>query len=152
MQSLKTRWQSGWDGKLRVGAFVLIACMSCCCGGLLLLGLPAATRVATPMATAIPEPTATPEPTAIPETTATPALVVVTATPELVVVTATPVPATRSEGPCLIKGNVNSEGERIYHTLESRYYEATEVRPEEGDQWFCTEAEAQAAGFRAPRN
>lgn len=185
MQTLKTRWQSGCDGKVRVGAFALIVCMSCCCGGLLILGLPAATRVASPMATATPAPTATLEPTAIPQPTATPALVVVTATPELVVVTATPEPvivtatpeptaipalvvvtatpdlvavtatpepATRSEGPCLIKGNVNSDGEKIYHTPDSRYYEATEVRPEEGDRWFCTVQEAEAAGFRAPRN
>lgn len=53
---------------------------------------------------------------------------------------------------CAIKGNVNSKGERIYHTPSSNSYNNTDVKPEEGDRWFCTEAEAQAAGFRAPRN
>lgn len=46
---------------------------------------------------------------------------------------------------CHIKGNINSKGEKIYHTPESRYYEQT--KPE---QWFCTEQEAEEAGFRAP--
>ncbi len=53
---------------------------------------------------------------------------------------------------CSIKGNVNSDGERIYHTTDSRSYNRTDIKPEEGDRWFCTEQEAQAAGFRAPRN
>lgn len=44
-----------------------------------------------------------------------------------------------------IKGNINSRGERIYHVPGSRYYERTIA-----EVWFCTEEEAQAAGFRAP--
>lgn len=46
---------------------------------------------------------------------------------------------------CNIKGNINSKGEKIYHTPESRYYDRTKQ-----EQWFCTEQEAQEAGFRAP--
>jgi hypothetical protein len=53
---------------------------------------------------------------------------------------------------CAIKGNVNSSGERIYHTTSSRSYSNTNVKLEEGDRWFCTEQEAVDAGFRAPRN
>jgi hypothetical protein len=53
---------------------------------------------------------------------------------------------------CAIKGNVNSSGERIYHTTSSRSYSNTNVKLEEGDRWFCTEQEAADAGFRAPRN
>lgn len=53
---------------------------------------------------------------------------------------------------CAIKGNVNSKKEKIYHTPSSRDYDRTDIKPEEGDRWFCTENEAQAAGFRAPRN
>lgn len=49
---------------------------------------------------------------------------------------------------CLIKGNVNSQGEKIYHTPGQRDYERTQIKPEEGDAWFCTEQEAVAAGFR----
>ncbi|HSN58681.1 MAG TPA: thermonuclease family protein [Clostridiaceae bacterium] len=43
----------------------------------------------------------------------------------------------------LIKGNINSEGERIYHVPGGKYYEKTVP-----EQWFNTEEEARAAGFR----
>ena len=52
---------------------------------------------------------------------------------------------------CEIKGNVNSKKEKIYHVPGSRDYERTDVKAEEGDRWFCTEDEATAAGFRAPK-
>lgn len=51
---------------------------------------------------------------------------------------------------CRIKGNVNSKGEKIYHCPNWRDYKKTKIKPEEGDKWFCTEAEAKKAGFRAP--
>ncbi len=48
----------------------------------------------------------------------------------------------------VIKGNVDARtGERIYLVPESLLYSTTEVRPEDGDSWFCTEAEAVAAGW-----
>ncbi|KOR82419.1 thermonuclease family protein [Paenibacillus solani] len=46
---------------------------------------------------------------------------------------------------CNIKGNINSKGEKIYHTPDSPYYERTKQ-----EQWFCSEKEAVQAGFRAP--
>ncbi len=60
--------------------------------------------------------------------------------------------ATPPDPSCDIKGNVNSKGEKIYHTPSSDWYTRTAIRPEEGDRWFCTVEEAEAAGFRAPRN
>lgn len=60
--------------------------------------------------------------------------------------------ATAPDPSCAIKGNVNSKGELIYHAPGWRDYERTDVKPEEGDRWFCTEDEARAAGFRAPEN
>lgn len=60
--------------------------------------------------------------------------------------------ATAPDPSCAIKGNVNSEGEPIYHVPGGRSYNSTDIKPEEGDRWFCTEAEAQAAGFRAAEN
>jgi endonuclease YncB( thermonuclease family) len=54
-------------------------------------------------------------------------------------------------GGCDIKGNVNGEGERIYHTSASPAYRDTEIDEERGERWFCTEAEARAAGWRPPR-
>lgn len=53
---------------------------------------------------------------------------------------------------CNIKGNVNSKGERIYHCLNSPSYSRTNVNFSEGDQWFCSPEEAEAAGFRKPEN
>ena len=55
---------------------------------------------------------------------------------------------------CLIKGNVSKRNndEKIYHCPGWRDYEKTQVNPEEGDRWFCSEKEAIAAGFRKPKN
>jgi endonuclease YncB( thermonuclease family) len=52
---------------------------------------------------------------------------------------------------CRIKGNINSKGERIYHVPGSSGYPSTEIDPTRGERWFCTEDEARAAGWRAPR-
>ena len=52
---------------------------------------------------------------------------------------------------CLIKGNINSEGVRIYHLPGTRDYDITVIRVEDSERWFCTEAEAVAASWRAPR-
>jgi endonuclease YncB( thermonuclease family) len=52
---------------------------------------------------------------------------------------------------CPIKGNVNRKGERIYHAPWSPWYERTGVNEAAGERWFCSEAEATAAGWRAPR-
>jgi hypothetical protein len=49
---------------------------------------------------------------------------------------------------CLIKGNINGKGERIYHPPGCRYYAATMIDPKRGERWFCSEAEAVAAGWR----
>ncbi|MEZ4642375.1 MAG: SH3 domain-containing protein [Chloroflexota bacterium] len=57
--------------------------------------------------------------------------------------------ATAPDPSCAIKGNVNSSGEKIYHVPGGSFYNRTDIKPEEGDRWFCTSAEAQAAGFRA---
>ena len=50
---------------------------------------------------------------------------------------------------CLIKGNVSyGTGERIYHVPGQAYYDATVINEDHGERWFCTEAEARAAGWR----
>lgn len=51
--------------------------------------------------------------------------------------------AGRAQANCNIKGNRNRRGQWIYHMPGMPYYDQT--RPE---QIFCTEAEAQAAGYR----
>lgn len=53
----------------------------------------------------------------------------------------------QSSGKCLIKGNINRRGDKIYHLEGSDNYSQT--NPE---QWFCSEKEAQKAGFRKAAN
>jgi len=50
---------------------------------------------------------------------------------------------------CPIKGNISKNG-RIYHAPWSPWYDRTKVSPKKGERWFCNEAEAVAAGWRAP--
>jgi len=53
---------------------------------------------------------------------------------------------------CDIKGNVSIEtGERIYHVPGQKFYDATRIRADYGERWFCTEAEARRAGWRKSR-
>lgn len=52
---------------------------------------------------------------------------------------------------CNIKGNINQRGERIYHVPGGEYYEQTQLNTSKGEQWFCTEGEARAAGWRRSR-
>lgn len=52
---------------------------------------------------------------------------------------------------CAIKGNVSRDGSRIYHVPGGRYYERTRIERSKGERWFCTEAEARAAGWRRSR-
>ena len=49
---------------------------------------------------------------------------------------------------CNIKGNINARGEHIYHVPGGRYYNATRIDLSRGERWFCSEAEARAAGWR----
>lgn len=51
---------------------------------------------------------------------------------------------------CPIKGNINAQGERIYHAPWSPWYGRTRVNVAKGERWFCSEGEATAAGWRAP--
>jgi len=54
----------------------------------------------------------------------------------------------QSNGQCLIKGNISSSGEKIYHMPGGAYYNKTIIDKSRGERWFCTEADAQAAGWR----
>ena len=49
---------------------------------------------------------------------------------------------------CTIKGNISSSGERIYHVPGAQHYDRTKISPQNGERWFCTEADAIAAGWR----
>ncbi len=52
---------------------------------------------------------------------------------------------------CRIKGNISATGTRIYHMPGQKFYEKTGIRPEQGERWFCSEAQARASGWRAAK-
>ena len=49
---------------------------------------------------------------------------------------------------CAIKGNVTEHG-RIYHMPWSPWYGKVKIEETNGEHWFCSEAEAISAGWRA---
>jgi len=49
---------------------------------------------------------------------------------------------------CSIKGNISTDGEKIYHLPGMRDYDKTLISPEKGERWFCTEDAAVANGWR----
>ncbi len=54
-------------------------------------------------------------------------------------------------GTCVIKGNIASDGEQIFHVPGQRHYDVTRIDESKGERWFCSVAEAQSAGFRPSR-
>lgn len=53
---------------------------------------------------------------------------------------------------CNIKGNINSEDEKIYHFPGCKSYDQTVITEATGEQWFCSVAEAVRAGWRVAGN
>ena len=60
-----------------------------------------------------------------------------------------PAPQLSATG-CAIKGNISGSGQ-IYHMPGQKFYDDTRISPARGERWFCTEAEARAAGWRRAR-
>ena len=52
---------------------------------------------------------------------------------------------------CLLKGNINAKGLRIVHAPGQRDYAATRIDVSRGERWFCSLADAQAAGWTPAR-
>lgn len=50
---------------------------------------------------------------------------------------------------CPIKGNISPNG-KIYHPPWSPWYNRTKITETKGERWFCDEADAVKAGWRAP--
>ncbi len=59
------------------------------------------------------------------------------------------VAAQQAPAGCPIKGNISRNG-MIYHAPWSPWYDRTRINEAKGERWFCNEAEALAAGWRAP--
>jgi endonuclease YncB( thermonuclease family) len=49
---------------------------------------------------------------------------------------------------CAIKGNMNRNGECIYHMPGGHFYSTVKMDLSRGKRWFCTEEEAETAGCR----
>ena len=60
--------------------------------------------------------------------------------------------ASSVSGSCTIKGNISSSKEKIYHVEGCGSYSATQIDTSAGERWFCSESEAQAAGWRKALN
>lgn len=52
---------------------------------------------------------------------------------------------------CVVKGNINAKGTRIYHMPGQAHYDRTGIQPDKGERWFCSPAQARASGWRAAR-
>lgn len=53
---------------------------------------------------------------------------------------------------CVIKGNIASDGEKIFHVPGCASYSRTIIDESKGERWFCTEQEALNAGWRKALN
>ena len=62
---------------------------------------------------------------------------------------ALPAPAAPPQPGCVIKGNINAKGRRIFHVPGQEDYAATRIDTARGERWFCSAAEAIAAGWTA---
>ncbi len=49
---------------------------------------------------------------------------------------------------CIIKGNISSNGERIFHVPGQSFYGRTRINENKGERWFCTPKQATNAGWR----
>jgi endonuclease YncB( thermonuclease family) len=58
--------------------------------------------------------------------------------------------ASAPEG-CVIKGNISRDGERIYHVPGQEWYGPTRINEAKGERWFCSEDDAEKAGWRRAR-
>lgn len=56
-------------------------------------------------------------------------------------------PAPASLGACILKGNINAKGRKIFHAPGQQDYAVTVIDTAHGERWFCSAAEAIAAGW-----
>ncbi|MBO1021638.1 thermonuclease family protein [Methylobacterium sp. SD274] len=71
--------------------------------------------------------------------------------PDGLIPSPTPTQPALKAGGCAIKGNISRKGEKVFHVPGSRDYDRTRISEKDGERMFCSEDEAKAAGWRAPR-
>lgn len=62
---------------------------------------------------------------------------------------ARPEPAAPPQAGCVIKGNINARGRRIFHVPGQQDYAATLIDTARDERWFCSAAAARTAGWTA---
>jgi hypothetical protein len=93
-------------------------------------------RTPSPIPTPSPTPSATPKPTAL------------LTQPTITTPTQSKAPSPKpSPEVCAIKGNISGSG-HIFHVPGQRYYKETIINASNGEKWFCSEKEAEDAGWR----
>lgn len=73
-------------------------------------------------------------------------------TPAAPVTASTTMPTLAPNSSCTIKGNISGSGEKIYHLQGCGSYLKTTIDEGRGEQWFCSEIEAQSTGWRRALN
>ncbi len=63
--------------------------------------------------------------------------------PELPPITIVP----KAEGSPIVKGNIDREGRKVYYLPGDSGYDMVQIDTTRGEQWFCSELDARAAGF-----
>jgi hypothetical protein len=61
---------------------------------------------------------------------------------------ATPTGARTACPPCCVKGDITERGELVYHIPGGALYNSVVIGDRPGERWFCSELDAQAAGWR----
>ncbi len=49
---------------------------------------------------------------------------------------------------CDVKGTISEKGNKVYYVPTDANYEKFEIDPERGERWFCSDDEAELAGWR----
>ena len=61
-------------------------------------------------------------------------------------------PSVKPQPPnCAIKGNISASG-KIYHVPGGVTYESVKINEKAGEKWFCSESEAEQAGWRKAKS
>jgi len=73
-------------------------------------------------------------------------------TPATAVTPSATTQASTANPSCTIKGNISASGEKIYHLQGCGSYSKTTIDESRSERWFCSEQEAQSAGWRRALN
>ncbi len=53
---------------------------------------------------------------------------------------------------CDIKGNINAQGDKVYHLKGCLKYDEININPAKGEKWFCSAGDAEKEGWVKSKN